>query len=180
MNWILSVVETCTRNERAPSPAESLLSIASHALPVSSRAAAQTLHRAGSNTSTSKRSRSYQHDPSNLHPFPPGAAHPSLQADPRVLGNGSEWNAAHYAPPPPASGTLGLRGVTQELLDEVENVDGEEEDHGLYCICQKQSYGEMVGCDDDNCEFQWVRLQHPSRDGIPDVPLDSFICRVWV
>lgn len=89
-----------------------------------------------------------------------------------MLGNGSEWNTgAHFAPQPtPASGAgaLGLRGVTQELLDEVENADGEEEDHGLYCICQKQSYGEMVGCDDDGCEYQWVRALRLECDAVSD------------
>jgi hypothetical protein len=144
-----------------------VLSVTSHALPPSSRLPTHTLNRANSSTSA-KRSRSHQHD----GPYPPSAAHPSLHADPRVLGPGSEWNAgAHYAPPP--------RGVTQELLDEVEAVDGEEEDHGLYCICQKQSYGEMVGCDDDGCDYQWVRLCdfHFSSGGA-DLAYSS-TCRAW-
>jgi len=29
-------------------------------------------------------------------------------------------------------------------------------DTRLYCYCQKQSYGEMIGCDDDGCQFEWV------------------------
>lgn len=25
-----------------------------------------------------------------------------------------------------------------------------------YCYCQKQSYGEMIGCDADDCRYEWV------------------------
>lgn len=27
-----------------------------------------------------------------------------------------------------------------------------------YCYCQKQSYGEMIGCDSDDCRYEWVSL----------------------
>ncbi|KAJ7597980.1 hypothetical protein C8J56DRAFT_921500 [Mycena floridula] len=37
--------------------------------------------------------------------------------------------------------------------------EGEEDRHEtLYCFCQKDSYGEMIGCDDRNCERQWFHL----------------------
>lgn len=29
-------------------------------------------------------------------------------------------------------------------------------DSTVYCVCQRTSYGEMIGCDDDDCEFEWV------------------------
>lgn len=36
---------------------------------------------------------------------------------------------------------------------------GEEfEDEGPYCFCGKGSYGEMIGCDNDDCDLEWVRL----------------------
>lgn len=31
------------------------------------------------------------------------------------------------------------------------------EDEQVYCICQRVSFGEMIGCDDDNCQTEWVR-----------------------
>lgn len=43
-----------------------------------------------------------------------------------------------------------------------DEMDGEgEEDDGngddaLYCICQQKSYGEMIGCDNDDCRYEWV------------------------
>ncbi|TDL29390.1 hypothetical protein BD410DRAFT_892695 [Rickenella mellea] len=33
---------------------------------------------------------------------------------------------------------------------------GEPEDKTLYCHCQKMSYGEMIGCDNHDCPYQWV------------------------
>jgi hypothetical protein len=49
-----------------------------------------------------------------------------------------------------------------ELDHEAEGeVDGEapmeeEADTALYCYCQKTSFGEMIGCDSDHCEYEWV------------------------
>jgi len=35
--------------------------------------------------------------------------------------------------------------------------EGEVEDERKYCFCDRVSYGEMIGCDDTNCEREWVR-----------------------
>lgn len=35
--------------------------------------------------------------------------------------------------------------------------EGEVEDERKYCFCDRVSYGEMIGCDDPNCEREWVR-----------------------
>lgn len=35
--------------------------------------------------------------------------------------------------------------------------DGEV-DSKVYCTCRQVSYGEMIGCDDDDCDIEWVRL----------------------
>lgn len=29
-------------------------------------------------------------------------------------------------------------------------------DKSTYCYCNGASYGEMIGCDDDDCEIEWV------------------------
>lgn len=34
--------------------------------------------------------------------------------------------------------------------------DGEQDDNKRYCFCNGVSYGEMIGCDDMNCEIEWV------------------------
>ena len=35
-------------------------------------------------------------------------------------------------------------------------VDEAGEDNALYCFCQEKSYGEMIGCDNEDCRFEWV------------------------
>ncbi|KAF8165697.1 hypothetical protein B0H34DRAFT_690096 [Crassisporium funariophilum] len=41
-----------------------------------------------------------------------------------------------------------------------EDVEGEdaEEDLTEYCFCQKQSYGDMIGCDNPDCPYQWFHI----------------------
>jgi inhibitor of growth protein 3 len=35
--------------------------------------------------------------------------------------------------------------------------DGDGDDR-TYCFCDGVSYGEMIACDDDNCEREWVNF----------------------
>jgi len=40
-----------------------------------------------------------------------------------------------------------------------EDAEEEIEDETLYCICQKQSYGDMIACDnEDGCPYEWFHL----------------------
>ncbi|KAJ7225916.1 hypothetical protein GGX14DRAFT_422985 [Mycena pura] len=43
-------------------------------------------------------------------------------------------------------------------LDADGDEDGEGEDDNLYCFCQKQSYGDMIACDNDDCPYEWFHL----------------------
>ena len=38
-----------------------------------------------------------------------------------------------------------------------------EVDSKVYCTCRPVSYGEMIGCDDDDCDIEWVGF--PSSGG---------------
>ncbi|KAI5367144.1 Putative inhibitor of growth histone-binding protein [Septoria linicola] len=55
--------------------------------------------------------------------------------------------------------------------------DAEEEDDGgddtIYCICQKVSFGAMVGCDNDNCPYQWF---HYKCVGVTEEPSGEWLC----
>jgi inhibitor of growth protein 3 len=64
------------------------------------------------------------------------------------------------------------RGNHHEASDEDDEEEGEE-DNNLYCFCQKPSYGEMIGCDNDNCEFQWF---HYGCVGIKEQPSGEWLC----
>lgn len=43
-----------------------------------------------------------------------------------------------------------------DLVDGEVEVDEQGEDNALYCFCQEKSYGEMIGCDNEDCRFEWV------------------------
>jgi chromatin modification-related protein YNG2 len=43
-------------------------------------------------------------------------------------------------------------------MDTEEGRDDGGDDDTLYCFCQEKSYGEMIGCDNDSCRFEWVSL----------------------
>jgi chromatin modification-related protein YNG2 len=47
------------------------------------------------------------------------------------------------------------RGASVESGGEDEEGNGDET---LYCVCQQKSYGEMIGCDNDNCRLEWVSI----------------------
>lgn len=38
------------------------------------------------------------------------------------------------------------------------DVGDPEQDMTPYCICQRHSYGEMIGCDNEECEYEWVSV----------------------
>jgi len=63
--------------------------------------------------------------------------------------------------------------VEAEEDAEGEEDDGNEEDKNLYCFCQKLSYGTMVGCDDDDCRYQWF---HVGCVGLKDPPEGGWYC----
>lgn len=51
--------------------------------------------------------------------------------------------------------------IYEEDLDPLEDpgdIQGDPEEK-TYCYCNRISFGQMVGCDDDNCEKEWVRLR---------------------
>lgn len=49
----------------------------------------------------------------------------------------------------------------------------EEEAGELYCFCQRGSYGNMVGCDNDNCKYQWF---HYECVGLMEEPKGEWFC----
>lgn len=39
-----------------------------------------------------------------------------------------------------------------------EGAGGDDADEARYCFCNNVSYGDMIGCDDDDCEREWFHL----------------------
>lgn len=48
--------------------------------------------------------------------------------------------------------------VNGTLAAGLEGEEADEKDETLYCFCQKVSYGEMIGCDNDDCKYEWFHL----------------------
>lgn len=36
--------------------------------------------------------------------------------------------------------------------------DADGDDGRTYCFCDRVSFGEMIACDDENCEKEWVSI----------------------
>ncbi|KAI0092399.1 hypothetical protein BDY19DRAFT_481012 [Irpex rosettiformis] len=59
--------------------------------------------------------------------------------------------------------------VEEDAMEE----GGDQEDKELYCFCRKLSYGEMIGCDNPDCRYQWFHL--PCVNLKPPLP-DQWYC----
>lgn len=91
-------------------------------------------------------------------------------ATPSSVASGSATSSRSPSPTPSSlaknqnDGAPGVDGG--DSADEDDEDAGEDgEDTTLYCFCQKVSFGDMVGCDNDNCKYQWfhwgcVNLKH--------------------
>lgn len=106
---------------------------------------------------------------------PPGKR---LRHDENEAGGGGGGGGVERPPP----GVGGRRGTAAEaaraaraafttsVVPAEEAAGGEHEEQGssqvvdeaddtVYCLCQQTSYGEMIGCDNDHCPYEWFHLQ---------------------
>eukprot|EP01138_Halocafeteria_seosinensis_P012164 gb/GECG01012432.1/.p1 GENE.gb/GECG01012432.1/~~gb/GECG01012432.1/.p1 ORF type:complete len:214 (+),score=35.67 gb/GECG01012432.1/:1-642(+) len=58
---------------------------------------------------------------------------------------------------PPASGMGGVTAVVNDTASQMTYIQQQPETK-LYCHCQRVSHGRMVGCDSDNCPYEWFHL----------------------
>lgn len=64
-------------------------------------------------------------------------------------------------------------GGTDAGSGEAGDMDGDNDDNRTYCYCDGVSYGEMIACDDENCEREWFHL---SCIGLTVCPEGSWFC----
>lgn len=69
-------------------------------------------------------------------------------------------------------GSVNLSLGATNNADGMPNAGGEDADNNLYCFCQRVSFGEMIGCDNDDCKYEWF---HWSCVGITSPPKDDDI-----
>lgn len=82
-------------------------------------------------------------------PPPRGSTQSSLSATVLSALDGS---------PPPTTGSTAMVDVGADAADGEGDGEGEN-DERTYCFCKNVSYGQMIACDDDNCENEWVSSQ---------------------
>jgi hypothetical protein len=101
---------------------------------------------------------------------------PAIPQFPEPVRSRSSRNALEAASSNKRSHKKGAGAAAQQLLaqqnseidDGGSSMQGDDEDGELadedadeprYCYCNEVSYGEMVGCDAENCEREWFHLQ---------------------
>ncbi|KAH9897711.1 hypothetical protein C8Q73DRAFT_725868 [Cubamyces lactineus] len=185
--------------DRVASPTESIMSVASH-LPQNLPAPSSTSNsrqnasgRAGSSSSANKRNQA-ESTSSRRDAFsaqPPSSSHPSLPApfptsnnglllEPhgtRATSNGviPDWPHGQLeGPGMPVARNIAAAPIegNDGTLSAAEP-DGDADDGKTYCFCDGVSYGEMIACDDEECEKEWF---HIACVGLTVVPDDTWYC----
>ncbi|THH19019.1 hypothetical protein EW146_g2070 [Bondarzewia mesenterica] len=173
------------RNDRLPSPAESILSVTSHQLstyqPQQTHPASRTNNR--NSASTNKRARPSA-DPSvtstkDIPSAPPASSHPSLPAPyASALStlHGPGWSG-------PTHSTLQGPGMPVAHSVAPRPVCARRSRHGRWWGRQRQWYGSraigrgghgvMIGCDDAECEREWFHL---GCIGLEYLPKGTWYC----
>ncbi|KZP00143.1 hypothetical protein CALVIDRAFT_552961 [Calocera viscosa TUFC12733] len=75
--------------------------------------------------------------------------------------------------PSPLRKSTTVRSPEESEVEEEEGEEEDESDDNIYCFCQKKSFGEMIGCDNDACHYQWFHLECVGLK--PPLP-DSWYC----
>jgi hypothetical protein len=86
----------------------------------------------------------------------PSAAHPNYSdaESSRLRQSGDEGSDEDGVNP--RRGAEGAGNTTVDSAGTGQD-DPETGDKKVYCYCNGVSYGEMIGCDDDDCPIEWVR-----------------------
>jgi hypothetical protein len=103
-------------------------------------------------------------------PAIPQFAEPSRSRSSRIAIDAASSNKRSHKKGAGAAAQQQLLAQQQnsELDDAASSKQGDDEDGELadedadeprYCYCNEVSYGEMVGCDAENCEREWFHLQ---------------------
>lgn len=95
--------------------------------------------------------------------------------------NASDDESTSASPTPSSSlphtqqdGAADRRNKTKhEASDDDAEGEEEENDTTLYCYCHKVSFGDMVGCDNENCEYQWF---HWGCVQLKSEPVGEWLC----
>ena len=74
---------------------------------------------------------------------------------------------------PPKKVPKGTVATNQHIAPDGDGDADMDQDASPYCICHGPSYGEMIGCDNDNCEIEWV--SSPSTLALSGLSADDIV-----
>ena len=110
----------------------------------------------------------FHHHPSASHQSHP--AQYSTPYDTNSSRNGiSEWDTNQLVGPGMPVARNFVSSAAASVVPEVDtdaaagDGEGDGDDGKTYCFCDRVSFGEMIACDDENCEKEWVSVCHPFR-----------------
>lgn len=176
LSHILSIV----LRERAASPAESLMSVASQMPPPSTTARQSNSGRGANGAPPSKRSKAQaaaaaaaEETASRPEILPPSTSHPSLplpfsntaRTSSGARNSTNEWPAGQLEGPgmPLAQSFPGtpVQAADPDTESVAAPADGDQEgdDTNSYCLCGRGSFGEMIACDGVGCVVEWVSIR---------------------
>ena len=91
-------------------------------------------------------------------------------------GSGRAGSHAHSSQRDRESSAKAAAASAAADEDDVMEIDEDEaSDDKKYCLCQNVSFGDMVGCDNDDCPYEWF---HWSCVGLKSEPNGKWYCPV--
>lgn len=101
---------------------------------------------------------------------PPVQPAPTVQIQPSPLVLGT---APAQAISSPQTGTEDYSSELQIVDENGQPVDWQDPNEPRYCVCNNVSYGDMVGCDNDDCPMEWF---HYGCVGLTQAPKGKWYC----
>lgn len=94
----------------------------------------------------------------------PGFAHPNAFADQYPTNGGPRWDDSNTSNVLVGPGAVVVEGDGEGDVDQ---------DERTYCYCDAVSYGDMIGCDNDDCPREWFHL---ACTGMTSAPKGKWYC----
>lgn len=156
--------------------AEGLLGGAPPQKPISASRSRQT----SSVTPAPEPSRNYTRDRANSRrgasPAASRSSTPGTRPPKKRATEKSVSESVAQAKEPSVGASEQLRNMPETVavgsLDAIRAAPGED-DEVLYCFCQQPSFGEMVACDNDDCQYEWF---HYDCVGLAEPPQGVWFC----
>lgn len=99
----------------------------------------------------------------------------SMTNDRRAMTNGSRGSSPCLSRPPKRQKLAGDHKGPQIYVRPSNGsvASNGEEDEVLYCVCQEVSFGNMVACDNPDCQYEWF---HYDCVGLTEPPSGTWYC----